>query len=354
MRRLPLIDVLTARASGLIKESLESELLPTEWRRQARRALQTAKDAAQSFQWPRRPQAINVEITAICDARCIHCPREDMERSQRPMPLDLFKKLVDEAAELGVPDLCPNGFGEILTMRSFDEHLAYARSKPHRFRILVNTNGFRMDDEKIESFLRHEVDLLNITLDGATAETFEKIRVRLKLDQIEDNIRRLIKTRNDRGMTVPKIRVGMIAIPQNKHEHRALLAKWQGVADFVGIGGFTNRAGSLDENELIPDAAQRLPSESQAIEVGRRAARSCVLPFRDMNIWADGRAVLCCDDWNEEHVVGDLNTQTLSEIWHGPALKHARSRHIAGLGEELEICRRCNMWRESPGARLWS
>ncbi len=352
MRRLPIMDALRARAGGLLRSTIENERVPAAWRSHARNALQTVKDAAQSFQWPRRPQAINVEITAICDARCIHCPREAMDRSQRPMDMALFKKLIDQAAELGVPDLCPNGFGEILTMRSFDEHFAYARSKPHRFRILVNSNGFRMDDDKIESFLRHEVDFLNITLDGATAETFEKIRVRLKLDQIEDNIARLIRARDARGLKFPKVRVGMIAIPQNAHEVQALLDKWKDVVDFVGVGGFTNRAGSLDEKGIFAGAHPEPVATTQAIEAA--PARHCVLPFRDMNIWADGRAVLCCDDWNEEHVVGDLNTQSLSEIWNGEALHYARSRHMAGCGHELEICAKCNMWRESSGARLWS
>jgi radical SAM protein with 4Fe4S-binding SPASM domain len=144
----------------------------------------------------------------------------------------------------------------------------------------------------------------------------------------------------------------MIAIPQNMHEIPALLDKWRGVVDYVGVGGYTNRAGSLDEQHIwdapTPDAGGEASTPAQP------PAHHCVLPFRDLNIWADGRAVLCCDDWNEEHVVGDLNSQSLSEIWRGEALRHARSLHKLGRGNELEICSRCNMWRQAPGARLWS
>jgi MoaA/NifB/PqqE/SkfB family radical SAM enzyme len=347
VRRLPILDGLRSRVGDLVRQTLERAPLPPE----ARRALQNAKEVGRSLRWPQRPDAINIEITSICDARCIHCPRHEMERQQRPMDIGVFKKLVDQAAELGVPDLCPNGFGEILTMKSFDEHFSYIRSKGHRFRILVNSNGFRLDDTKIESFLRHEVDHLNITLDGATAETFEKIRVRLKFNQIEDNILRLIKRRDELGMRVPKIRVGMIAIPQNQHEIPAHMTKWRGVADYVGVGGYTNRAGSLDAKGIFA-ANENAPTNVQAIETTR--ARACVLPFRELNIWADGRAVLCCDDWNEEHVVGDLNKQSLSEIWHGEALRTARMLHKSGHGSEIDICSKCNMWRESSGARLWT
>jgi radical SAM protein with 4Fe4S-binding SPASM domain len=145
----------------------------------------------------------------------------------------------------------------------------------------------------------------------------------------------------------------MIAIPQNAHEGAALLEKWRGIVDYVGIGGFTNRAGSLDEQGVFNSGASAATATSQAIE--RIVPQPCILPFREMNIWSDGRAVLCCDDWNEEHVVGDLNTQTLREIWQGEALHKARSLHLEKRGQEIEICAKCNMWREpSPGARLWS
>ncbi len=131
-------------------------------------------------------------------------------------------------------------------MRNLEEYLAYMRSTAHRFRIVMNTNGFRMDEEKRELFLKYEVDLINVTLDGATPETFESIRLKLKLDTIEENVRELLRARRERKLEAPKVRVGIIAIPQNAHEVGQVLDKWRDVADYVGVGGFTNRAGSLE------------------------------------------------------------------------------------------------------------
>jgi hypothetical protein len=148
-----------------------------------------------------------------------------------------------------------------------------------------------------------------------------------------------LRARRERKLEVPKVRVGIIAIPQNAHEVRQVLDKWRDVADYVGVGGFTNRAGSLDD---------RFESASP------QNAKACVLPFKEMNFWADGKAVLCCDDWNEEHPVGDLNTASVAEIWTGQLLRDARQKHVDGRGGELEICARCNYWRDpSAGARLW-
>jgi radical SAM protein with 4Fe4S-binding SPASM domain len=261
------------------------------------------------------------------------------------MDFELFKKLVDQAAMLGVPELCPNGFGELMTIKDLAPYLDYISARRHQFRIIINTNGFRMSEDKIELMIKSRVHLLNICLDGATAETAEAIRINLKLAQIEQNIARLMELRKERGVDFPKVRVGMVVIPQNQHEVEAFVQKWKGRVDFLGIDGYSNRVGSLTEKFATPGGA------AEAAE----PATTCVLPFKELNIWADGKAVICCNDWNEEHVIGDLTRQTLQEIWRGEGARKVRELHAGRRGDELEICKKCNYWKTpSVGARLWT
>ena len=305
------------------------------------------RDGIDSRRWPRRPHALNVELTAICDSKCIHCPRQEMDRVMRPMPLPLFTKLVDQAAELGIPELHPNGFGELMTLRNLEAYLDIISNRSHRFKIVINTNGYRMTEEKIELLIKHRVALLNICIDGATAKTAETIRVGLEFDQIEANIHRLMAIRRERRLGYPKIRVGLVKIPQNIAEVPAFLDRWQGKVDYVGVDGYSNRAGSLTDKFRTEAAAETVAPNARP--------GTCVLPFKDLNIWADGRAVLCCNDWNEQHPVGDLNTQSLAEIWQGAALAEARRLHREGKGAELPICASCNYWQEpTRGLALWS
>jgi len=268
-----------------------------------------------------------------------------MDRPMRAMDLELFKRMIDDAAILGVPELYPNGYGEILTLKNLEDYLTHISSKKHRFKVMINTNGYRLTDEKIASFIDHKIHMLNVTIDGATAETAQAVRVGLKTDVIEDNIRRLLAARKARGASYPLVRVGMVLIPQNAHEATPFVEKWTGKVDFVGFGGFSNRAGSLGG---FGDASKWDQNH------GARAS-CCVLPFRELDIWSDGKAVLCCEDWNEEHVVGDLRQQTLREIWHGPELARARRLHARGRGDGIPICAKCNLWRPvQPGMKLWS
>lgn len=305
---------------------------------------QATKDFLESRHWPRRPQVLNFEITAACDARCIHCPRLEMHRPKRIMPFPLFQKIVDECAQAGVPFLCPNGYGEICTLPvdTLTNYFEFISSRSHPFKLIVNTNGHRLDQEKAYLFIKHKVHTVNVTIDGATAQTAESIRVNLKFDQVEANVRQLINIRNAMGLTYPKIRVGMIAMPQTIAEQDLFFERWAGVADYVGMGGFSSRLASVTYSET-------------GEKPGRMKASQCVLPFRDLNIWADGKAVLCCEDWNESHIVGDFNFQSLNEIWTGEALTEARRKHMQKRGADLTICSLCNNWQSpGPGTRLWA
>lgn len=141
----------------------------------------------------------------------------------------------------------------------------------------------------------------------------------------------------------------MVAMPQNSHEVQSFQGKWRGLVDFVGIGGFSSRLNSVEQVKMS------LPQVDGQNEEVDKKSHACVLPFRDLNIWSDGKAVLCCEDWNEEYVVGDLNTQTIIEIWHGKPFKEVREKHLRGRGGDISMCGRCNAWKEPTfGARLWS
>ena len=323
------------------------------------KAKQTVRDWWHSGRWPDRPETINIEITAACDARCVHCPRLDMDRPMKAMPPELFRKVIDQAAALRVPAICPNGYGEICTLPQpvLEEYFGYVGSADHKFRILINTNGNRMTEERAELFIRHDVYLVNVTIDGATAETAESIRKNLKFDRIEENVKRLIALRDRAGKKHPKVRVGMILMPQTAPEVEPFVRRWEGVADFVGLGGFSSRLAAVDPAPVpaLLQLGEPVGTAGPDPDPNWHRPTACVLPFRDLNIWADGKAVVCCEDWNEEHVVGDLNTQTLKEIWTGEPLAAVRRKHIARQGHDVPLCAKCNSWHQpTRGARLWS
>jgi radical SAM protein with 4Fe4S-binding SPASM domain len=65
-------------------------------------------------------------------------------------------------------------------------------------------------------------------------------------------------------------------------------------------------------------------------------------------LW-DGRVSMCCADFDGRHVFGDLNSQTIAEVWNSPLYMAARRQHLESGGPE--ICRSCDLpKKDSP---LW-
>jgi GTP 3',8-cyclase len=69
----------------------------------------------------------------------------------------------------------------------------------------------------------------------------------------------------------------------------------------------------------------------------------CYAPTDMLIITVDGDVLLCCDDAERNHVMGNISFQSLEEIWFSPRFVHLRGLLQEGNRREAsEICRRCN------------
>jgi hypothetical protein len=65
-------------------------------------------------------------------------------------------------------------------------------------------------------------------------------------------------------------------------------------------------------------------------------------PLQHLHITPHGRCVLCCEDYYERHVIGDLTVSTVAEVLSGPEIARLR-RWVYGLEEAPAdfMCRKC-------------
>ena len=63
-------------------------------------------------------------------------------------------------------------------------------------------------------------------------------------------------------------------------------------------------------------------------------------PVRRIIDW-EGSVSACCGDYDNLMIVGDLERDSLSAIWHSDALNRFREMLVAGRHDELPLCRSC-------------
>jgi len=74
-----------------------------------------------------------------------------------------------------------------------------------------------------------------------------------------------------------------------------------------------------------------------------RSAVPCYMPFTNQYFTYDGKATMCCRDYNGEITVGDIMKQTSMEIWNGSQSEAVRQQHLAPETLKINACKSCFM-----------
>lgn len=97
------------------------------------------------------------------------------------------------------------GLGELLLHPRFLHMVHLAKRKG--LRAEITTNALRLQDTMAAGFLDAGLDQLVASIDGATAETFARIRSGASLDRVVENVRRLHDTHGSNYG--PSVRIGV-------------------------------------------------------------------------------------------------------------------------------------------------
>ena len=249
------------------------------------------------------PLSVTVELVSTCNLACTMCYTitEKFQNSvigaQRMMPWPVVKSIIDECAKLGVPSMLFSWRGESTLYRykekngsivRFSAVLAYAR-KVGILEITCLTHGQLLKGELAEEVVKAQPNWLNFSIDG-TEKAYNQIRTPPNkrgsdydaFKTVTDNIKNLVRLRNELGQSRPQIRSNSIfpAIADDPQDYRNKLVE-AGV-DLITINEvFDYRWKEVPDHMIMKDWA-------------------CSFPFQRLVISANGIILPCTGATNEE------------------------------------------------------
>jgi molybdenum cofactor biosynthesis enzyme MoaA len=252
---------------------------------------------------------LQFEVTTVCNSRCSFCPRDKMKRQGGIMSEKLFHKIIKEGKEFGISTYAPFLNGELFTFNKIYDWLDYM--KKEGCLVSIHTNAELMDVDKMIKYTN--IRMVNCSIAAATKETYEKIQKGPDFDRVVKNTKDLI------ARAPYKVWVSMVVCEDNEHEKQMFIDMWGENAKFAK---FANYAGAKH------DKIERL---------GRR--KPCAHLLRPVTILWDGRAALCCMDYDGQVILGDFNKESLVEI--NKRYELLRERHNK-LDFNMPLCIDCN------------
>jgi radical SAM protein with 4Fe4S-binding SPASM domain len=282
------------------------------------------------------PPVVGIEPTNNCNLDCVFCPRQEMTRQVGDMNTELFERIVDDLRGR-VEFIWLQDYGEPFLNRNIFQMIRAARARG--LRTGVSTNATVMTDRVISGILDSGLDYIIFAFDGATRETYEKVRLGANFDQVTRNIRRFLERKNETKAPI-YVCVQCICMQQTRAEIRRFIRAWR----VRGVNGVRIRQLTYSGND---EGGGKHGSNGDGRGRFRNdpGRRPCYWLWSNPHIKQDGTVVPCCQDVNGVLAIGNVREQSLGEIWNGEKMQRLRRLHLEGRQAEIPLCRGCNMYQ---------
>ncbi len=276
------------------------------------------------------PNLVMIENTNLCNSHCQICAHDSMKRPTGIMSDELFEKIIDECAKIGVKHIGIHGFGEPFLDKNFPKKVRYAKEKGIAM-VGTSTNASLLTDGFGKKIIEAGLDSINISLDAATEDTYKKMRYNLPYDRVMRNVENFCKYKKSMGLKKPEITVDIVAVKDNQEDINQFIAKWKRYVNHINVTTLHSWGGQFTQ-ESIDQIHTNLPHLRKP---------PCRFLWTDMMIYWDGTVPVCCLDYDATFPIGNVSKDSISKIWQSSILGKIREKHFSGAYDEISICKAC-------------
>lgn len=273
-------------------------------------------------------QEIHLESSTACDARCVFCPHDSLQRSGR-MSWGTFKKIVDEAVDMGITRFTPFRLGEPLLFPGLIQWIEYIGSKGGKVTIFTNANN--LTDSIGDDLLANSaaISSLHISFHGGTKQVYEAF-MGLQFEKVIANVNSFV----DKKPMFP------VYIFSTIHPDTVdSLDEFNNLWDPTKFEGIDIRD-SMEWAGEKPNAMSLITFLHTRNDVKRVP---CERILYQLDVMYDGRVCLCCVDAHGSIIFGNLIDNSLREVLRNPERRRYIEAHLAGKWDSLPLCNECGI-----------
>lgn len=273
---------------------------------------------------------VSLEASTVCNQGCYFCPVSVDRRENHAMTMEFYESILQQLAKYKdtIDGVSMIHYNEPTADRRFLEQVKMIKQYGLSPAVLTNATGLTPD--RVDAILEMGgLRYLSINLSTLDRERYKNERGGDHLPLVLRNLEYVKNKRLAPEMVIAVLGGGDATHQRDFEEIRDLFA---GSLFEVGKWEVMDRAGSVPVGLRPSSSDKRLAGCEQT---GSR-------PVQWVHINPMGQAVLCCQDYHDQYVIGDLHEQTLDEVLSGPKMSLYR-RWVYGMEEAPDdfICRRC-------------
>lgn len=285
----------------------------------------------------------SIEINGGCNYACPMCPQATGREKEflKKLPMDTYRNIVAQLAEIGCKEINLQGSGEPLLNRDIDSYIRYAFAKGIDCNIV--TNGYNLDSVMGAKLIDAGLKNIRVSVIGYDKPTYKKWMSKDAFSDVYMNVHRFMQQAVGTYTSISSYHL----ILNSEKDVESYKKNW---IDPLGIKaeiwGMHNWAGQYD--------APTRQTENR---------RSCGRPFAPyLNVRAGGidgqhaAVVPCCYVLGQDSkaVLGHLDTQSIEEVWDGYLYGQLRRAHEDKDFDRIDYCKNCDQLYDSPESLVWT
>jgi len=298
------------------------------------------------------PNYIEMEMTTICNKRCIICEHtywKPKTQDIRHLSYKEFKKYVDQFPGLKWVNL--TGEGSAFLNPEYIKMLKYLKKKD--VPVFLVDHLADISKKSLETLVKIGIDGIYVSMDGATKKTYEKIKVGCNFDQAVENIKYLIQLKKKYKTPMPELCFRFVITTLNYEETPDFidLVTSFGSQRELGDGTRIDFCGLLSFPEIDYLSVKKIPikilkevvkkqkkydvlvlfAHAEAMGSQNPPLESCI-NWMEPYIMMGGYVQPCCAvmmsnkrPWLREHALGNLEKESFKEIWNSERYRKFRA-----------------------------
>ncbi len=280
------------------------------------------------------PRYFQIETIRKCNANCIFCPKEKWDKSVPYISDELFEKIAKELEEYAewITFVDVQRVGEPLLDKKLPAKISRLKEAGIKC-VIFSTNASLLSEDIAERLLDAGLDEIMLSFDSIEKEEYEEMRVGLKFEKVMKNILGFFELREK---VKPAMRIRVRGVSFNELDsslHRERVKKWE---EFWTP--YRKPQDRIYMKRIHSWGNQQV--EGFTLE-NPEVFHPCILPWSTVHITTKGTVTMCPHDFNAVLELGDVNKNTIKEIWNNSKFEHIRELHESGRRNEIPFCRKC-------------
>lgn len=293
----------------------------------------------------RKPVDVSLELSSICNMKCSYCYHGDpthLPFKKGLMSWDTAEKIIIQCAELGVPSLKMNWKGESTVNPIFGDvtRLAKNLAKGSTFMDRLSNSNFKFNHNREDIFegLANQTKV-KVSFDSFNPRVFETQRTGGIHSITQKNID-IFYNHKARKKSNTELVIQAVRTKLNKDEDIYGETKKRWPSALVSI---RDMVGGRVEGDL---------SLLENVSRDNRERQSCLQAHVRLIFTNGGIAQPCCPAIRENLAIGDINSNSVYDIFNSYEARTLRKNLKSGKAFLKDPCKTCSSFESFKGTKL--